>query len=336
MYRFLTLAMVIVCMGVHAQKLHTISLSSEMLSARTKLNFRVVRIIDGRRDKSNIGLVQKGMSNRPTFAAFKTPISQEIMGLLSRSGVATTGPDVILRVEYLAVSEQTRATTETAKTEIAMDLFRVSGDEATFVARKIAAKESRGMEVTAKHPGNIASAIEDILLQFNAFEFFSPAEGEPTVPLSEIADYRSEPLAEVNAPILDAENYNDGLYGSFEEFRDNTPSFIDGYEVREGDPLRARWVDPDGKRTRVRDAVYALAYKNGLYIFFNGFFYPIEKYSNGLFFNGPAVPDNGAIMAGGIMGGLIGGAIAAAASAKTTRYKIDLSNGSLQAVTSRN
>jgi hypothetical protein len=106
--------------------------------------------------------------------------------------------------------------------------------------------------------------------------------------------------------------------------------------VREGDPLRARWVDDGGKKTRIRDDVYALAHKNGLYIFFNGFFYPIEKSSNGLFFNGPAVPDNGAVMAGGIMGGAIGGAIAAAASARKTRYRINLSNGSLQAVSGRN
>src|SRR5687767_5648011 len=118
MYRILTLAMVLVFTGATAQKPHMISLSSEALSPELKLNYRVIKIIDGRRDKSNIGHVQKGMSNRPTFAVLKTPADQEIMGVLSRSNVGASGPDVILRVEYLAVSEQTRATSETAKTEV--------------------------------------------------------------------------------------------------------------------------------------------------------------------------------------------------------------------------
>ncbi len=332
MSRLLAIALTIACMGAHAQKLHTISLSSETLSPSLKLNYRVVSVVDGRKNQSHIGVVQKGMSNAPRFATFKASIEQEIMGLLSRSQSAMTGPDVILRIEYLAISEQTRATSETGKVEITADLFSVYDQGAVFIARKFATKETRGMEVTARHPGNITAAFEDLLTSFNTSFPFTPAGDQPVIPVSEIAGYRNEPLAQMNAPILSANEYSNGIYATFEEFRDNRQSVKDGYEVREGDPLKARWVDEGGKKSRIRDDVYALAHNNRLYIFFTGSFYPIEQKSDGLFFSGPAVPDNGAVMAGGLMGGMIGGAIAAAASAKRTIYRIDLSSGSLQAM----
>ena len=154
-------------------------------------------------------------------------------------------------------------------------------------------------------------------------------ESKPAIAPEVIADYGSERLLEINAPIFSAETYPDGLYASFEEFRDNTPSITDGYEIRDGDPLKARWVDNEGKKTRVRDNVYAIAHANRLYIFFDGSFYPVEKTPRGLFFDGPVVANNSAIIAGGIMGGMIGGAIAGAASARKMRYRINLSNGSL-------
>lgn len=332
MKRLFTVAVILVCMGAHAQKMHTISLSAEALSPGSKLNFRVTKVIDGRRDKSNVGVVQKGMSNARRFAVFKSPVEDEILGLVSRSTQGGAGNDVILRIEYIAVSEQTRATSETAKAEVTMDIFHLTGDRARFIARKHATKESRGMEVTGHHARNIAAAIEEVLLHFNTYDFNVMPGVEPLIMPEEIMSFRPDPVSEINAPVLLAGNYDDGIFASFEEFLDNKPSVREGYEVREGDPLKARWVDDVGKKTRIRDDVYALAHKNTLYIFFNGLFYPLEKTSNKFLFTGPAVPDNGAILAGGIMGGAIGGAIAGAATAKKTRYWIDLSNGSLQAV----
>jgi hypothetical protein len=325
---------IILCCTVSiAQKTKTITLANESISPGS-LSYRVVKVIDSRKDKSNIGWVQTGLANSRRFAVFQQPAEQEVMNLIGRSQPYNDNlKNVILRIEYLGVSEQTLAMSETAKAEVALDLFYTNGDSAWFIARKHTTEESKGMDVTRHHSKNIAIAIEDIVRQFNTYASMlgSTDHSHSAMAIDQVATYQAfNEESEAQTPILLASEYRDGLYVSFEEFRDNLPSISDGYEVALGKNVKVKWVDNEGKKKRLKDNVYALAHQNELYIFFNYQFYPIEKKDSGLFFIGPAVPDMGAAIAGGLLGGAIGGAIAGSASAKRTVYKIDLTNGSLK------
>jgi hypothetical protein len=290
-------------------------------------------VVDGRKDKTNIGWVQTGLANARRVAVFQQPAEQEILNLINRSQPHDVKrKEVILRIEYLGISEQTLAMSETAKAELVLDLFYSVGDSAWFMARKHATEESRGMDVTRHHARNIATALAEIVKQFNTQISLLESSSmlHSAIPRNQVATYQVfNKVSDIQAPILLANQYPDGLYASFEEFRDNASSISGGYEVTSGKNVKVKWVDSDGNRKRVRDNVYALAHGNELYIFFNYQFYLIKKKDNELFFTGPAVPDSGAIIAGGLLGGAIGGSIAGAATARRTVYRIELTNGSL-------
>jgi hypothetical protein len=299
----------------------------------SSLKYSIVDVVDGRKDTLSIGWVQTGLANRKQLATFPQPASREIMQLLQQSGIIhDEGPKVILRIEYLSVSEQTRLTTENARAQVGLDLFRIEGDQAWFVGREYATVEDRGGDVTHKHAGNIARAIGEILTAFNAYDLSASSEDDTFYPITEIADFRDTSYVEPTAPIYTATRYPDGLYTSFNEFRNNTPSIVDGYEVNGDNQVRVRWVDRKGRKRRIRESVYALAHNNKLYIFFDNNFYPIERRNHGFYFQGPDVQDPGAVIAGGWLGGALGAAIMGAASTSNLIYRIDLKNGSVRAV----
>lgn len=318
--------------ALRAQKMYEISLANELVSVDS-IRYSIVDVVDGRNDKLSIGWVQTGIANKKKFARFPQPADSEIMQLLRRSGIIRDeGPKVVLRIEYLAVSEQTRAMSETARAQVTLDLFRIDGDQAVLVGREYATVEDRGMDVTSMHAGNIARAIGNILTAFNKYDLSGAAEENRVASVDGVASFSDDAHVELAAPVYMVTQYPEGLYASFDEFRNNMPSITDGYEVQDGKQVKVRWVDGGGRKKRVRENVYALAHGNRLYIFFSDNFYLIEKQSNGFYFHGPDVPDAGAVIAGGVLGGALGGAIVGAATATNTIYRIDLTNGAIKAV----
>lgn len=317
---------------VQAQEMYEITLEKKRLNINT-VNYSIVDVIDGREDTLSIGWVQTGLANRKKVATFPQPADREIMQLFQRSGIIREeGPKVVIRIEFLAVSEQARLTTENARAQVGLDLFLVDGDYAQFVAREYATVEDRGGDVTHKHAGNIVRAIEEILTAFNARDFTADTDDGIRYSIGEISEFQDTTHIEAAAPIYAASKYPNGLYASFNEFRNNSPSIVDGYEVHGVNQIRVRWVATGKKKKRVRESVYALAHDNNLYIFFDNSFYPIEKRNHGFYFQGPDVQDSGAIIAGGWLGGALGAAIMGAATSSNMIYRIDLRNGAVVAV----
>lgn len=330
-WKFLAFFFGLLGCGLSAQNTHSLTISLEKIE--TKVPFLVTQVVDGREDKSNIGWVQKGLGNVRRNAVVPRGIAREMYESLLRNNVMdANGPKTIIRIDYLAISEQTKASSETAKAEVVLDLFLLKGDSAKFIARRHSTQESRGMDVTSKHPRNIVEAFDEILAAF-ALHFPESDSTTKYIPFAAVekfeTDRESSPLS---APIFVAEKFPTGLYTSFEEFYQNKPSVSSGYEVSPaaGKSIKVKWITQDGATKRVKDDVYAVGYLGEIYVFFNRDFYLLEKRADGLYFVGPPVPDAVDMILGGVLGGALGAAAFGAAGAERTLYKIDLSNGAVR------
>jgi hypothetical protein len=168
------------------------------------------------------------------------------------------------------------------------------------------------------------------LKDFNDYDLENHVIRMPAISWDELPAYRPDPPAPSFA-ILDAHDFPDGIYATVEEFRNNQPSVLDGYEVEEGKNLSVNWTD--GSVEKGLFPYYALAHNNGLYIRFEQEFYLIEKRSNTLIFFGPGRSSPGQNTRAWYLGGLAGLALASAGTNVRMTYEIDLNTGAFREIT---
>src|SRR5688572_30188107 len=106
----------------HAQKFYQISLQDFKIE-RDEINFTVSELIDARRDKNSLGVIQTGINNKRNFAVFEKPGLVEIEELLKTSGLYSEHSGLCLRINSLKISENALTWKETAKAELNIDFF---------------------------------------------------------------------------------------------------------------------------------------------------------------------------------------------------------------------
>jgi hypothetical protein len=261
------------------QDLFTVSLSQDTVKTDSIL-FKISEIIDARKDNKVIGVVQRGMKNRKHLAAFENPGVQELEALLERSHLVSKEKGIALRITRLSISELTGMWKETSKAELSADFFIQYKESYYYITSVYATVESRGADVTRLHSSNIASVIQSALTQFSARPnevsslqpFFKEDLMDPTQNFRSIGDM----------PIVQANEYKDGYYTSFEEFVANNPSVPIGCEVELDNTAIVRC---DGQEKQMN--IYGFAQDNQLYVAFHQEFYPLKKANNEFLFYGP-------------------------------------------------
>lgn len=327
----LSLVLIFFSVLVFAQKLHTISLSEEQFRLDDQ-QFQIVQLIDGREDKTTIGWVQTGMLNSQRWAVFERPFEMELAAFL-QNNLDTSGmhQPVLVRVNQLYISEQTKATTETAKAEVSLDFFLAEADgHYYYISSTYGTAEVKGMDVTRKHPANLARAFANALQRFSENGGPAVVDRNEHFWLDEIKRGETIEIDYSQIAIFNTPAPQDGIYVSFEDFRDHRPTITENYIIKAGNKTKAWMVDQHtGRKERIREDVYAIVQDNQPYILFHRAFYPLKKDEHGFFFTGPHIPDQAAVTTGAVLGGAIGGAIAASASGGKKEYAVDLSNGSI-------
>jgi hypothetical protein len=310
----------------YPQQMDKLSLSKELIKPGI-LNFNI-RIVDIRSVKSGIGTLQKGVTNSLRVATFTNPLEAEFSDLIYRScGKPKTTVDVALGVRFLNISESTTNTSEYALAELTVDFFLVFDDHFYFVNRKHATYRSKAFDVTHQHETNIAQVLESVLKQFVEVDIEDQSVSSDGIRSDELENYQP-PLQEVFVSILEDANFPDGVYMSFDEFKNNKPSVWDGYEIKEGSEISFKWIDEKGKKIRNAPPVYAIAYKNKLYKYFNNEFYRIEKRGKNLMFVGNSMVSPQSIGRAAAIGGLAGIGVNQGLGNKVRMvYEIDLNTG---------
>ncbi|MCC3158387.1 hypothetical protein LJ737_14150 [Hymenobacter sp. 15J16-1T3B] len=306
-----------------------ISLVEQKLTAPLRCG-RVQQVIDARADRVGIGWVQKGLDNKRTLAALREPLPVALTDLLATGVGAATTP-YAMRVHRLRVSELTANNSETGTAELVVDFLRMLPDQRYELVLRAAGRAlHRDVDVTARHPVNIAAAVQQCLTQLDSaaargltvHAVLTAAEvAQPVTPLLALLPFPIEQAAAAPAA---------GIYRSFQAFRYNQPDAQHPTTLTRSPSTKAGWAGTDeievhyvgagGQRTPVRDA---WGYCDGkhTYILHRRHFYQLERTTEGYRFVAPSAPDAGAVNAAALTGGLVGGLIAAN---NTSSYRQEL------------
>jgi hypothetical protein len=115
-----------------------------------------------------IGMVQKGLGNRPANAFFKGDARTELKALLDRLRTgANEGEHVVLKVDTIEISERTLATREMAFCRFAAEvLTRSDSGWTSTYSFGTTLVHSGGMDATDDHASNIAHALDNCLRRY--------------------------------------------------------------------------------------------------------------------------------------------------------------------------
>ncbi|MBX2968474.1 MAG: hypothetical protein KF803_03815 [Cyclobacteriaceae bacterium] len=309
---------------------HFVSLNKQKADFVNK-SFNVTKVLDERSDKSTIGFAQKGMMNARVDANFVSPFEKELMDFL-RSNLNQTGPKIHVVVTTLKISEKTGFSKERGFCELSVNFLVEHEAQVYNVLQTSITTEVSGVDVTNKHPKNIADAFKvcfDRLAGVDLSDvqkFLAIAPGESVVQIFEY-DY----------PVF-KETIKDGIYASYEELKNNAPSIVEEFVLDKKPRLNEPWTGTFEIIPRFKDTgkkvrkVWGIAYEGQVYVYHQKEFFPLIIQDYELYFYGYGIPDGGSISTGAFIGGLIGAGIAsgienANARKQKVKYYLDPNTG---------
>jgi hypothetical protein len=310
--------------------------------------WQVTRVLDLRADRSQLGLVRRGLNNDMTSADFTQPLSAELLQFLRAQVPAQTGArPVVMRVFVLALAEDLRANSEHAEAELIADFLAPRPDSTFQVVLSVGESTRRGgLDVTKFHPANLALVLQQGLRRLAA----QPVSAPPAEILSQ-ADAlagRGGAMAQRFAIQGAAAGPARGFYRNYQEFLGNQPSepdypFAITHVARTGkrwagtDEIQVNYLGTDDQHpTRPLNTgdLWGLSDGREMLIAYRNRFYKIMPAADGrsYTFTGPPVFDEKAatnMAVAGAMGGLLGAAIAGAANGPNIMapYELHLASG---------
>jgi hypothetical protein len=261
-----------------AQKFYQISLGDFKIET-DKINFTVSEIIDARKDKNSLGVIQTGLNNKRNFAVFEKPGLTEIEELLKTSGLHSENNGLSLRINSLKISENALSWKETAKAELNIDFFIRHDDLYYYVNSVFASVEPKGLDVTHMQAENIVDVIG------TAFIIFSKRKNEVntdrTFTLEELMDPTVSLRDPLTMPIVKDQNLKEGYYATFEEFVNNAPSIDIECKIKFSSPVTTIC----GDLVTEAPTLFGFAHQGKLYILYHHQFFELEKKHNTFFFD---------------------------------------------------
>ena len=261
-----------------AQKFYQISLDDFAIETN-EINFTVSEIIDARKDKNSLGVIQTGLNNKRNFAVFEKPGLGEIENLLKTSGLYKEHNGLSLRFTALKISENALTWKETAKAELNIDFFIRHDDLYYYVSSVFASVEPKGLDVTGMQAENIVDVIG------TAFTIFSKQKNEVnpdrTFTLEELTDPTVSLRDPLFMPIMKDQKLKEGYYATYEEFVNNAPSIDIDCKIKFSSPVKTVCGD---LVTEV-PTLFGFAHEDKLYILYHHQFFELEKKHNTFFFD---------------------------------------------------
>lgn len=337
MLRFICLALLLPLAGYSQNPTLEISLAQQTLPA-AGTSFHLDKLVDARADRSSIGGVYRGLENRFVPARFARPLEAELVPLLQQAlptGAATR--PLVVRVHTLAVQESIGAMSETASAELVVDFLEPAGPDAYRLLLSAAELvESKGLDVTGKHANNIRQAVQQSLQRLGTLVPNAPA---PAALLTWAQVQAGEEGTLPRFPVQLAPLQR-GVYRSFEEFRQNTPTLAEGpFEIKRKPRKGAQWagidnveawyleLGPNQPRQLVRGGAWGVSDGETAYIFYRGHYFPLEPRGSHYAFTGVRAPDPGNALAGAVLGGVAGAALASAGTNQPQLYELRMASG---------
>lgn len=301
---------------LQAQDRYEIDLSQSPLLAPLS-PVPIGQVLDARADRTSVGWVQIRLDNVRMPADLKGGLTAALRQVLPVPATPPAGA-YTLRVLRLDVDELTRTTSETASAELVVDILRPRADgQYDLLWRGAEMAESTGLDVTSQHASNLRQLLAGLLTQFAAV-------GPDALPVlaTLTAEQAATPVVPLEALMpfaIQREALKPGVYQSFSDFRNNTPT-ARRLTVVGKIPRKPEWVGTDevevyqvnerGGRTPVR-GIWGYSDGQAVYMLYQRSYYRLRPHPHGGYcFDAPSAPDANAVAAGAVVGGLVGAAIA--------------------------
>ena len=298
--------------------------------------FHLDKVVDARPDHSSIGSVHHGLDNHLVPVVLGGTLEAELTPLLRQAlpaGPATR--PVVVRIYTIAVHEVITAMSETGSVELELDFLEATGPD-TYRLLLSAAElvEGKGLDVTSKHPDNIRRALLQCLQRLATAV---PPATAATLTWAQVL--AGEEGVSPRFPVQ-TQPLQRGVYSSFEEFRQNTPTRTAGpFELQRKTRKGAQWAGTEEAeawylhisdaqpRRQVRGA-WGLSDGQDAYIFYQGRYLPLQAADKYYSFTGFRQPDLNKVLAGAVLGGLAGAAIVGSSGTNQPQlYELRLASG---------
>jgi hypothetical protein len=283
--------------------------------------YRTIALFDSRADTTFFGIVQTGMFNKRTKVVAEIPLSLQLttlMDTLTDSGAASG--HLLLHLRQLSFAELSGAFAEKGYFFMRAALYAQTGEQYQKLATIDTVLLVQTMDVTnalfRKGSALVASFIGQNMVK---------APGETL--LYTMDDIRNtDEIEKSTMPLYTTDVYKDGIYRTFESFRQQTPdlpALVD--TAKNGNVTAVYYTNEKGKRTRLSsDKFYAVVYNGQPFIATEYRYCRLTKSGSDFYFTGKArVQANGEDVAtASFFFGIMGGLVASQAEA-TFEIKID-------------
>lgn len=258
---------------------------------------QVEQVLDGRPGRPTIGLVHRGLNNRPAAVLFRSGLEAELTTFLRNQLPArSTDHAVVLCLRQLRISEQLNGLTEDASADLAADVYLHLPDGYHFV-RSVAARTSeRALETTALHSQHIASLLQQCLSQLTTADWqvagAAPAR-QLTQLISDIPTTAVSSGAKALVPPILRQIPRRGVYSSFDQFLNNRPDTtlvvtLDTMPLRlKGRVGRALWlgvarfhpttIDKQGTPYSLAKTAWGFSEGGQVYVQHEGGYFPLVR-----------------------------------------------------------
>lgn len=288
-----------------------------------------IRIIPLCGDTARLGYVQVGMMNKKISAVPDKPWAnylQDFTDAQYKSIFKDTGVHLLWVIKDLRINERTFAMSEKAFVRLKADAYASSDQQHYHLLTHFDTTLLRGgMDVTGKHDRNIAEIVQ-LLLKTSVANATAVNDTAPLL----AADIQDKAAAELNTPILQATQYNNGVYRNYAEFLANTPS-ISNFDIAiERKKVNVYEIKADGSRVLVEHP-WGLCKDGEVYKCIPTALIPLEKSGRAFVISNYLEAINRknksifwSAVAGGLGGGLIGGAAMGAAASSANGNSVYL------------
>ena len=281
-----------------------------------------IRLIQAMPDSTIFGYAQKGMGNKLVLAGPKKNITEELQKYVLeqyKEQFQPGGAALLIVIKDIRINERTFAMKERAYIHFLADSWVSLKDNGNYLyaAALDTIFKTGGMDVTASHGRNIAKSLNALISKTT-----DRYPDENTVTLRSYEEIRAQAYKRFEVPILLEEAYNAGLYATYEEFLQNSPS-IETYRTETSRKTGIRFYIPDGNENEKEISPWGLSKNGELYVYHDKNLVPIERHQNNFVISAYVEARkrrNQSVLIGALMGGVTGVIITSAAGIGTYVY----------------
>lgn len=281
------------------------------------------RFIDGRKDTTNMGIVQLGAFNRKARVQPEKPIGQQIQTAFDQliDSTAKEGEFVFL-LRSLSFAEVTKATSERGYVYLRANAFAQTAEGYKPLGRVDTVVLVKSFDVTRAMFRRGSKAIHEFIGQ----HLVQAPDSGLLYSLAEVMALDS--MEKRRLPVYNAATYTEGVYKSFDAFLQQQPEITNAAITVNKDaiPVTVKIMNEAGKQEKIRSKeLYALVYQGKPYIATDYGYYPLEKKDDDFYFTGKAKvnANSGDVMMASLFFGIIGGLLASSPHAESFYMKID-------------